>query len=394
MVDKILNFHQNHHTPCKISIYVAYLDSMRVRGLCLYFGIVLVFGTSVGRAATVVFGNIPNSGHAGYDSSYDSHGFEAQNTAELGNVVGLAGTARKLHTVTITMVTHAKSADWSALYASNNVGWYHPLMLTVWKADASEILATKTVSTLIPWSQPAPGHQGMAFNVGFDFSSENITLPSSVLVSVAYNTQNDGFQPLGTAGPYNALNYGTFDFAPIVGSDVNPNEVMRVTTANPDEIVFETSLGWVDRAPMMEITATEVSESPYDVWIASYGYTVGVSPALRSEDADGDGMSNLTEFAFGTDPTFNSPNPITIARSNTVVTIQWLQRNDGSVTYTNRSTTNLTTGFPVGNSTNFVAALSTNTNNLPRAEYSRYQFSTNTSGFLRHFYKVDAQEVP
>jgi hypothetical protein len=102
----------------------------------------------------------------------------------------------------------------------------------------------------------------------------------------------------------------------------------------------------------------------------------------------------LAEFAFGLDPTANSPNPITIARSNTTVTITWLQRNDNSATYTNRSTTNLTTGFPVGNSTNFPGSLSANTNNLPRPEYSRYQFSTNVSAFLRHFYKVDAAEAP
>jgi len=361
------------------------------------FGLLIALGfvsLSASQGATVVFNNIPTVGQTGYDSSYYSHGFEAQNTAELGNVVGLAGTARKLNTVTITMVTHAKSADWSALYAANNSGWYHNLMLTVWKADASEILATQTISTLVPWANPDPNQFGTAFNVGFNFASENITLPNTVLVSVAYNTQNDGFDPIGAAGPYDALNYGTFDFAPFVGTDISPGAVMRVFSADTNTIVFETAPGWNNRTPMMEITATEVSQTPYDVWIASYGYTVGVSPALRSDDPEGDGMDNLTEFAFGLDPTVNSPNPITISRSNTVVTLQWLQRNDGSATYTNRSTTNLTTGFPAGTSTNFVATVSTNTNNLPRAEYTRYTFSTNTSALVRYFYKVDAQEVP
>ncbi|NDD67797.1 hypothetical protein EBZ35_09160, partial [bacterium] len=300
----------------------------------------------ISQGAVVVFDNIPAEGQTGYDSSYYSHGFEAQNTTELGNVVALAGTARKLDTVTITMVTHAKSADWASLYAANNSGWYHPIMLTVWKSDASEILATKTVSTLIPWSQPAPGYSGMAFNIAFDFSSENITLPNTVLVSVAYNTQNDGFQPMGTAGPYNSLNYGTFDFAPFVGTDVNPGSVMRVFSSDKDIIVFETAPGWNDRTPMMEITATEATSSPYDDWIASYGYTVGSSPALRTDDPDGDGMNNLTEFAFGTDPTFNTASPIEVSQASaTEVRVTFLQRNDNSVTYDPKKTTDLAESF-------------------------------------------------
>ena len=367
---------------------------MGFRNLALPVGILIGAVPFLSHGSVVVFNNIPSPTQTGYDSSYYSHGFEAQNTAELGNVVGLAGTARTLNTVTITMVTHAKSADWQAMYQANSAGWYHSIMLTVWKADASEILATQTISTLVPWANPDPNQSGTAFNVGFNFASENITLPNTVLVSVAYNTQNDGFSPIGTAGPYNALNYGTFDYAPFVGTDVTPGAVMRVFSEDTETIVFETAPGWNDRTPMMEITATEASQAPYDVWIASYGYTVGASPALRPDDPDGDGLNNLTEFAFGLDPTANSPNPITISRSNTTVTVSWLQRNDGSATYTNRSTTNLTTGFPVGNSTNFLGSLSANTNNLPRPEYSRYQFSTNVSAFLRHFYKVDAAEAP
>lgn len=361
-------------------------------GFSLLLGMTTFLSVPFGHAAVVVFGNIPSPGQVGYDSSYFSHGFEAQNTAELGNVVALAGTARKLNTVTITMVTYAKSSDWASMYATNNAGWYHSIMVTVWKANASEILATQTISTLVPWANPDPSQLGTAFNVGFNFASENITLPNTVLVSVAYNTQNDGFNPIGVAGPYNALNYGTFDYGPFVGTDVSPGSVMRVFSADTNNIVFETAPGWNDRTPMMEITATP--QPPYEVWISSYGYDPSASPGRRQDDPDGDGLSNLAEFAFGLDPTANSPNPITISRSNAVVTLQWLQRNDGSATYTNRSTTNLTTGFPAGNSTNFVATVSTNTNNLPRAEYSRYTFSTSTSAFLRHFYKVDAQETP
>jgi len=364
------------------------IELYRIVLFAVIFGAINLFES---QAAVVIFDNIPQAGQTGYDSSYYSHGFESQNTAELGNVVNLAGTARKLDTVTITMVTSAKAEDYAALYAANNSGWNHSLMVTIWKADASEVLTTKTITSLIPWATPSGNNTAMAFNVAFDFSSENITLPNSVLVSVAYNTEHCGYAPLGVIGPYNSLNYGTFDYAPFVGTDATPGEVMRVLSSDTNAIVFETAPGWTNRTPMMEITATETSTPPYDAWIASYGYTVGSGPALRLSDPDGDGINNLTEFAFGLDPTAKSLSPITIARSNTTITLTWLQRNDNSATYTNRSTTNLMTGFPSGNSTNFVASTSTNTNNLPGLAYTRYQFSTNTASFLRSFYKVDAE---
>ena len=119
----------------------------------LYFLVLLtLLGWSPsGQSAVVVFDNIPSSGQTGYGASYYSHGFEAQSTTELGNVVGLAGTARKLNSVTITMVTHARATNWPTQFAANSQGWYHSLMLTVWRADASEILATQTVNTLVPW---------------------------------------------------------------------------------------------------------------------------------------------------------------------------------------------------------------------------------------------------
>lgn len=363
--------------------------NMRIKNSGL-LGVLVIAASSISpiQAAVVVFGNIPSPGQTGYDTSYYSHGFEAQGTAELGNVVGLAGTARKLDTVTITMVTYAKASEWSSMYANNNAGWYHSIMLTVYKADASEILATQTISALIPWSQPALGQTGMAFNVGFDFSSENITLPNSVLVSVAYNTQHNGFNPLGTVGPYNKLNYGTFDDSPIVGTDVDPTQVMRVTTANPDSILFETSGGWVDRAPMMKITATEAS--PVTSFAEQFGLTG--SDADPDADPDGDGYSNRFEYAFGLNPSSSSGQiqPLEVSTQTTTVggnpvttaNATFYQRS--GVTYTVRGSPDLSSGFPVV----ITPTPSANQVGVPSG-YTRYE-AVYDSGTERAFLKVDA----
>jgi hypothetical protein len=367
----------------------------------------LCLGLPVSFAATVtIFDNIPEPGQTNYNTSYFSHGFQAQGTTELGNLVNFAGTARKLDTIKVNMVTYAQSNSWTAWAATNSSanasGYYHELILRVYTLTSSntvQLLTHQTNNVLVPWAQPTGTNSftglpntGQAFTVSYNFSAANILLPDSAIISIGFNTQTYGDWPVGSAGPYDSLNFGMmYSSNTIVGSDANPNDVFRVKDGVP--YYPETGTYWTGNAPMMEVTAS--SAAPYDIWIATYSnYNSSTVPGRRTDDPDGDGLSNLAEFAFGLDPTANSPNPITIARSNTTVTITWLQRNDNSATYTNRSTTNLTTGFPVGNSTNFPGSLSANTNNLPRPEYSRYQFSTNVSAFLRHFYKVDAAEAP
>ena len=369
--------------------------------------VLLYLSLPASQGATVtIFDNIPEPGQTNYNTSYFSHGFQAQGTTELGNLVNFAGTARKLDTIKVNMVTYAQSNSWTAWAATNASatasGYYHDLILRVYSLTSSntvQLLTFQTNNVLVPWAQPVGTNSftgmpntGQAFTVSYNFSAANIILPDSAIISIGFNTQNYGDSPIGSPGPYNSLNFGVmYSSNTIVGSDANSADVFRVK----DGTIYypETGWDWSGNAPMMEVTASPTP--PYDTWIATYSnYNGSIAPGRRTDDPDGDGLNNLTEFAFGLDPTVNSPNPITISRSNTTITITWLQRNDGSATYTNRSTTNLTTGFPAGSSTNFPGSLSANTNNLPRPEYSRYQFSTNVSAFLRHFYKVDAAEAP
>ena len=43
-------------------------------------------------------------------------------------------------------------------------------------------------------------YNGFAFNITFDMSSLNLTLPNDIIVGVAYNTQTYGARPLAWPG--------------------------------------------------------------------------------------------------------------------------------------------------------------------------------------------------
>ena len=204
----------------------------------------LFLSVVLGRAATVtIFDNIPEPGQTNYNTSYFSHGFQAQGTTELGNLVNFAGTARKLDTIKVNMVTYAQSNSWTAWAATNSsatsTGYYHELILRVYSLTSSntvQLLAYQTNNALVPWAQPTGinsftglPNTGQAFTVSYNFSAANLILPNSAIISIGFNTQTYGDSPIGSRGPYNSLNFGVmFSSNTIVGSDANPNDVFRV----------------------------------------------------------------------------------------------------------------------------------------------------------------------
>lgn len=137
----------------------------------------------------------------------------------------------------------------------------------------------------------------------------------------------------------------------------------------------------------------EASASPdaYTAWIVSYGFANGGTGALRNDDPDGDGLNNLSEFAFGTDPTVNTQSPIQIESvSSTEVRVVFLMRNDGSMEYNPKSSTNLEQAF--SSWTSFAPVLSSNQSSLPRAGFSRYEQILSSVSVDRTFVKIEAQE--
>ncbi len=156
-----------------------------------------------------------------------------------------AGANRNLASVVVTMSDWALHSDYPALPSG---GWTHPITFNIYAADhtsatpaAGALLATLTRTFTIPWRPEADPtcangtawraangtcYNGFAFNITFDFSALNVTLPNEIVFGVAFNTQNHGTTPLGVPGPYNSLNVGAPTGAvPTVGTDANADAV-------------------------------------------------------------------------------------------------------------------------------------------------------------------------
>jgi hypothetical protein len=185
-----------------------------------------------------------------------SQGFQCCQTAEFGDAVTFAGTARKLKSATVTMSDWAKYSTPAnhSFPSADQHGFDQLLTLNLYAVGADDAHGHATAGALlasvpqvfhIPWrpeddpahcptpgaygikfqSKPGPNDtncfNGLATKVTFDLSGYNIVAPNSIVWGVAYNTQTWGTNPIGVDGPYNSLNVGADGNAPSLGSEVN-----------------------------------------------------------------------------------------------------------------------------------------------------------------------------
>jgi hypothetical protein len=204
-----------------------------------------------------------------------SQGFECCQTAEFGDEITFAGTARTLKSATVTMSSWAVHSHYST-FPGNTTGWNQPLTLKVYADNGGTVgalLLSKTIVFHVPWRpepdqvncptkdnpgydykyQAVPGapdtncYNGKAFQVSFDLKPLGITVPDSVIWGVSYNTQTVGAHPIGVPGPYNSLNVGAQGNGASIGTDVNLDIAFKNGVADT---------GWTGYTPEISFTAT------------------------------------------------------------------------------------------------------------------------------------------
>jgi len=93
--------------------------------------------------------------------------------------------------------------------------------------------------------------------------------------------------------------------------------------------------GIVTSAGSNEVTATPtLSLSAIQGWRQGYfGTSANTGNAANTADPDGDGQSNLLEYALGTNPTVAGVLPVTVARSGEFLTLGFSHINDATLVY-------------------------------------------------------------
>lgn len=254
---------------------------------------------------SVIYDGIPSP----QPPNVPSLGFQATQTAEFGDHVIFAGSARKVTKVTVFMSTWAKQVDYPAM--TDPTGWTHPITIKLYNVNNAgpmpapgALIATVTTSFKIPWRPVADPsctglrwkagdgncYNGFGFPITFDLTNMNVTLPNEIIYGISYNTQTYGASPLGVEGPYNSLNVGVDNVVPGVGTDVNPDVVFWNTSTAAWYTdggaagvgIFRFDTNWSTQVPNARFEAISPAGlviNPSTTYVAS-GATFGVDLAI------------------------------------------------------------------------------------------------------------------
>jgi len=216
-------------------------------------------------SAAILYSNLP--GQLSPDNL--SLSYQAWLTSELGNLISpdlSSGFALDRASIALT-----NFAPFSAFSGYSQDGYTLNVTLTLYyvgpDSTVGGVISSQTTNALIQW-QPeneacsaASGPSGFNGYIGSDqachwglpqlanFTFPNVSLPSQLIYGVAFNTSGSGYNPIGSAGPYDALNYFLVTDLPTVGT--NPLGVdfaywnTTISSANGGtDGVFALNSGW------------------------------------------------------------------------------------------------------------------------------------------------------
>jgi hypothetical protein len=186
-----------------------------------------------------------------------SVGAEAYSFTEFGDEVSFAAGSRQLQRVTVTLSSWGcEAGHWytSDCVTSPGAKFAIPITFNVYSPGANNtagaLLGSRTQTFQVPYRPssdnvrctggrwfdgPQGCFNGLAANITFNFSSQQLALPDTAVFGITYNTSHYGPHPIGqspacyssSAGcPYDSLNIG---LAPVVkvGSKPFPNTVYQ-----------------------------------------------------------------------------------------------------------------------------------------------------------------------
>lgn len=188
--------------------------------------------------AMALFISSASQGQVIYDSTVSplpgnlpSVGAEAYAFEEIGDAIDFAGTVRRAKNATVTMSSWGcQTGNWYSHTCVSTPGATYsiPVTLNIYAAGSptpGALLGTKTQTFAIPyrpssdpsctggrWKQVSTGDcfNGLASNITFDLTSLNLTLPSSVVYGVTYDTSHYGPNPIGESPACYTTSAGCF----------------------------------------------------------------------------------------------------------------------------------------------------------------------------------------
>ncbi len=197
-------------------------------------------------AATVVYSNMPKP----KPGNVQSLAFQATSAAEFGGQIEFAGsvTNPKVSVDLSSWACQSGGATDGTCMSAPGSTYEVPITLNVYSVGAGDSVGSKLVTLTqtfaIPY-RPSADNVNCAGNGGWfkkktcfhgllnkiSFSKLGtakapLTLPSKVIVSIAFNTFTHGYEPTGIDGPYDSLNFALTEpvnegeaVAPSVGSN-------------------------------------------------------------------------------------------------------------------------------------------------------------------------------